>query len=186
MDKIKQWMYYFIIGIVSLVALVFLPMIGSEVGLAWSIPNTTVGWIVWVAIKLIVASINVLIFHSFMQQAKLNVKNDDHYKEANLILGRVKIKNYVPRSPAKWNAQQYGKKGTTIFITTTLATVALTQAILTFDWVSMLTYLFAIIMALILGVLQMKKAEEYWTEEFWKYAKLIEENDKENNNVNDR
>lgn len=39
----------------------------------------------------------------------------------------------------------------------------------------MLTYLFTIIMGLIFGILQMKRAEEYWTDEFWKYAKMIEE-----------
>lgn len=178
-DKIKQWMYYFIIGIISLIALTFLPMIGSTVGLGWNIPNTMVGWIVWVAVKIIVAVINVLIFHSFMCQAKLNVKDNKKYKEANEILGKIKVKNFIPRSPKKWNTQQYTKKGTIIFITTALATVALTQAILTFDWIAMLTYLFTIIMGLIFGVLQMKSAEEYWTDEFWKYAIMVKEQQEE-------
>lgn len=186
MDKVKQWMYYFLIGIISFVALLFLPMIGSQVGLAWAIPNTTVGWIVWVVTKLIIAVINILIFYSFMQQAKINVKNDPKYIEANEILGRIKIKNYIPRSPKQWTTKQYSVKGVTIFLTTALATVALTQAILTFDWLSMITYLFTIIMGLIFGVLQMKSAEEYWTDEFWKYAKMIEENNKEKENVNNR
>lgn len=75
-DKVKQWMYYFIIGIISLIALCFLPMIGSTIGLGWNIPNTTAGWIVWISVKCIVAALNVLIFHCFMQQAKVNVKDD--------------------------------------------------------------------------------------------------------------
>lgn len=179
MEKVKLYMYYFIIGIVSLVALVFLPMLGSTIGLGWNIPNTVVGWIVWVTTKVIVATLNVLIFHSFMQQAKINVKNDPKFIEAKEILGKIKIKKYVPRSPQKWNSQQYGKKGTMIFISTALATVALTQAILSFDYVSMLTYLFTIIMGLIFGVLQMKSAEDYWTNEFWKYAKMIENKENE-------
>ena len=154
-------------------------MIGSTVGLGWNIPNTMVGWIVWVAVKIIVAVINVLIFHSFMCQAKLNVKDNKKYKEANEILGKIKVKNFIPRSPKKWNTQQYTKKGTIIFITTALATVALTQAILTFDWIAMLTYLFTIIMGLIFGVLQMKSAEEYWTDEFWKYAIMVKEQQEE-------
>lgn len=178
MDKVKQWMYYFIVGIVSFVALVFLPMIGTEVGLGWSVPDTTVGWIVWATIKALVASLNVTIFHSFMQQAKLNVRDNPRYREANEILSRVKIKKYIPKSPKKWNTEQYGKKGVTLFISTAFATIALTQAILTFDWVSMLSYLFTIIMGLVFGVLQMKTAEEYWTDEFWKYAKMVEENNK--------
>lgn len=178
-QTLKLYTYYFIIGIVSLIALVFLPFLGSTIGLGWAIPDTVVGWIVWVAVKLIVAALNVLIFHSFMCQAKINVKDDPKYKEACEILGKIKRKNFVPRGPEKWTKQQYGRKGTMIFITTALATIALTQAILTFDYVSMLTYLFTIIMGLVLGILQMKSAEVYWTDEFYKYAKMIERENKE-------
>lgn len=170
MDKIRQWMYYFIIGIVSLIALCFLPMIGSTAGLGWNTPDTTVGWIVWITLKVIVAILNVLIFHCFMLQAKLNVKDNERYNEARNILRQNEVKEFVPRGPLQWNKEQYGHKGVTIFVTTALSTVALTQAMLTFDWMAMLTYLITIIMGLIFGVLQMKTAEEYWTDEFWQYA----------------
>lgn len=170
MDKIKQSLYYIIIGVVSFIALVFLPMIGSTVGLGWNIPDTVVGWIVWVGSKLIVSTLNVLIFHCFMCQAKINVKDNENYKKAREILTDVNLKEIKPRSPGKWNAEQYGKKGVTIFITSSLAVVALTQAVLTFDYISMLTYLFTIIMGLIFGILQMKTAEEYWTREYLEYA----------------
>ena len=173
MDKVKQWMYYFIIGIVSMIALCFLPMIGSDMGLGWNLPNTVVGWIVWVVVKVIVAVLNVLIFHCFMLQAKINIKENKRYVEAKEILRTNNVKQYVPRSPNAWNRQQYGQKGLTIFITTALSTVALTQAMLTFDWMSMLTYLFTIIMGLIFGVMQMKTAEDYWTDEFWQYAQKV-------------
>lgn len=184
-EFVQLYTYYFVIGIVSLIALFFLPFLGSTVGLGLALPDTVAGWVVWTVTKVIVAVINLLIFHSFMQQAKVNVKNDPKYIEAKTILGKMKRKNYTPRTPEKWVRAQYGKKGTMIFITTALATVALTQAILTFDWVSMLTYLFTIIMGLIFGVLQMKSAEVYWTEEFWDYAKMIERENNERDNNND-
>lgn len=174
MDKVKQWLYYCLIGIISFISLIFLPMIGSEAGLDWNIPNTTVGWIVWVASKLIMSIINILIFYCFMQQAKLNIKDNENYKKAREILQKQEKKEVLPKSPRKWSAEQYGKKGTTIFITTALSTVALTQAMLTFDYLSMLTYLFVIAMGLIFGVLQMKTAEEYWTEEYYEYALMLE------------
>lgn len=175
MDKVRQYLYYFIIGIISFVSLVFLPMLGSTMGLGWNIPNTTVGWIVWVATKLLVAILNVLIFYSFMQQAKINIKDNERYVEANNILRTIKVKDYIPRSPREWNIKQYSTKGVSIFFSTAMATVALSQAILTFDWISMLTYLFNVILGLIFGVIQMKTAEDYWTDEFWKYAKMVEE-----------
>ena len=157
-----------------MIALCFLPMIGSDLGLAWKLPNTVVGWIVWVAVKLIVAVLNVLIFHCFMLQAKINIKDNERYREAQEILRLIKQKEFIPRAPNAWNKQQYGQKGVSIFITTALSTVALTQAMLTFDWMSMLTYLFTIIMGLIFGIMQMKTAEDYWTDEFWQYAKMVQ------------
>lgn len=175
LDKARQWIYYIIIGIISAVALIFLPMLGTQVGLAWNIPNTTVGWIVWVAIRLIVSVINVLIFHSFMCQAKLNSKENENYKKARDILVVQKVKIVLPRSPRKFNTQEYGRKGTTIFLATAMATVALTQAILAYDWMSLLTYLFTIVMGLIFGILQMKKAEDYWTDEYYRYALMVQE-----------
>lgn len=174
MEKVKQWMYYFLIGIVSLMSLCFLPMIGSDVGLGWNLPNTVVGWIVWIVVKLIVAVLNVLIFHCFMQQAKINIKDNERYQEALMILRMINLDDYVPRGPVEWTTLQYKQKGVTIFITTALSTVALTQAILSFDWMAMLTYLFTILMGLIFGIMQMKTAEEYWTDEFWQYAKKVE------------
>lgn len=173
MEKIRQWMYYIIIGIISVIALCFLPMIGSSAGLDWNMPDTSAGWIVWVVVKVIVAVLNVLIFHCFMSQAKINVKDNQQYKEAIEILRLNEVKEYVPKSPNTWNRIQYTRKGVVIFITTALSTIALTQAILTFDWMAMLTYLFTIIMGLIFGILQMKDAEEYWTNEFWQYAQKV-------------
>ena len=89
-DRIKQNLYYIIIGIVSFLSVAFLPMVGSTIGLEWKLPDTTAGWIVWVVSRLIIATINVLIFHSFMEQAKLNVKDDAHYIEAREILYKNK------------------------------------------------------------------------------------------------
>lgn len=175
-----QYLYYFIIGIISFVALMFLPMLGTEVGLGWNIPNTTVGWVVWVAIRLAISVINILLFDCFRKQAKLNVRNNDRYVEACEILLRTRDKGKKPRSPGRYNAEIWGKKGTSIFISSLLATVALTQALLMYDWISMLTYLFTITMGIVFGIIQMKNDEIYWTEEFYTYALSIKEVDNDN------
>lgn len=171
-DSARQYIYYFIIGVISLVALVFLPMLGSTIGIDWNLPDTAAGWIVWSVMKLIVATLNVLIFHSFVQQGKLNVKDHPNYVEAQQILQKVHVKNAMPRSPAQFTGKQYGRKGVMIFLSTALATVALTQAALSFNWVDMLSYLFTIIMGIVFGILQMKTTEEYWRDEYLRYAKL--------------
>ena len=174
-EKAKQNMYYILIGIISFISVAFLPMVGSTVGLGWKLPDTPTGWVVWAISRLIIATINVLIFYSFMEQAKLNVAKDPHYIEATEILLKAKKADHTPRSPQKWQALQYGKRGTKIFISSAMSVVALGQAILSFDWVSMLAYIFTIAMGIVFGVLQMKKAEAYWTDEFYRYAMMIKE-----------
>ena len=183
--KIKAGMYYCIIAIISLVALFFLPALGSTVGLGLALPTTAAGWIVWVATKVIIAVINVLIFHCFILQGKLNIVKDPNYLEAQKILNALKIeKDKVPLSPRQWATQQYGTKGVSIFISSALSVIALTQAVLTFDWIAMLTYLFTILMGLIFGILQMKKTEEYWTIEYLEYAHYIENQQKSTEETN--
>ena len=177
-EKAKQNMYYILIGIISFISVAFLPMVGSTVGLGWKLPDTPTGWVVWAISRLIIATINVLIFYSFMEQAKLNVAKDPHYIEATEILLKAKKADHTPRSPRKWQALQYGKRGTKIFISSALSVVALGQAILSFDWVSMLAFIFTIAMGVVFGILQMKKAEAYWTDEFYRYALMIKEKKK--------
>ena len=174
-EKAKQNMYYILIGIISFISVAFLPMVGSTIGLGWKLPDTPTGWVVWAISRLIIATINVLIFYSFMEQAKLNVAKDPHYIEATEILLKAKKADHTPRSPRKWQALQYGKRGTKIFISSALSVVALGQAILSFDWVSMLAFIFTIAMGVVFGILQMKKAEAYWTDEFYRYALMIKE-----------
>lgn len=174
-----NYIYYFVIGIVSFLSVSFLPFIGSSADLGFVLPQTKAGWVVWVTVRVLIAIINVVIFYSFMEQAKLNIKDNSNYLEANKILSSIKDKDKrKPRGPNKWNKQQYSKKGTSIFLGSFLATIALTQAILTYDWVSMLSYIFTIIMGLIFGIMQMKSAERYWTIEYYEYALMKQEEEK--------
>lgn len=181
-QSLKQGMYYIIIAVISFISVVFLPMLGSTLGLGWKLPDTTAGWVVWGISRAIVATINVLLFHSFMEQAKLNIKDDKHYKEARDILVKVKKKERKPKSPAQWNAAQYGKKGTTIFLSSAMSVVAIGQAVLSYDWATALAYLFTLGMGIIFGIMQMKKAETYWTTEYYEYA-LMKKNMEEEQQI---
>lgn len=176
-SKITQWLYYMLIFVLSLIALIFLPMIGSAVGVGLVLPTTAAGWIVFIATKLIVALINILIFHCFICQAKLNVADNEHYKAATAILFDINRKLYKPKSPAQFMRIQYAGKGISIFILSILSVFALSQAILMYDWISLLTYLFTIVMGVIFGIFQMKKTELYWTTEFYDYAMEVKANE---------
>lgn len=177
MDKfeLKKYLYYGLVVVISLVVLVFVPMIGSDAELGFTLPKTPAAWAIYIVTKLLVATLNVLIFYCFMEQAKINVRDNEDYKKANDILKEIKVKEIIPRSPNKWNKQQWTTKGVTIFLSTALSTIALTNAILTYDYMSLLTYLLVITMGVIFGILQMKSAEAYWTNEYYQYALYYED-----------
>ena len=177
MDKfeLKKYLYYGLVGVISFIILVFLPMLGSQTDIGFTFPNTASGWCIYILSKLVVSIMNVLIFYCFMEQAKVNIKDDPKYIEANKILEKMFDKKYLPRSPKAWNTQQYSTKAVSIFFSTLMSAFVFTNAILTYDWVTALTYIFTLVFGLIFGVLQMKSAEKYWTNEYWQYAIMCRE-----------
>ena len=151
----RLYIYYGLIFLLSLCMLIFLPMIGSTQDIGYNLPNTKIGWVVFIVTKSVVAVINVLIFHCFICQAKVNVKDDPNYVEANEILGKLK-KEVKPRSPKQFFAKEYSVKGTTTFIFSALSVVALTNAILTFDAIAFISYLLTLIMGTVFGIIERK------------------------------
>lgn len=51
-----------------------------------------------------------------------------------------------------------------------MSVVAIGQAVLSYEWSTALAYLFTLGMGIIFGIMQMKKAENYWTTEYYEYA----------------
>ena len=181
----QQWRVYqnyIIIAILSFISVFFLPMLGTSVGIGFNVPDTWAGWIVWVLTKLCIIVVNILIFDQFVKQAKVNVRDNEKFIKAEEILNNIK-EEAEEILPAKMYINSlYKKKGITLGITTVLSIFGLTNAILTFDWVSMLTYIFTIVMALIFGWITMNEVEEIWTDKHYKYALKIK-NEKEIENV---
>lgn len=164
------YLYYILVGLLSFVALVFLPFFGSEVGMGFTFPTTPAGWIVYIAQQALMSLVNILIFHSFVCQSYVNVKDNTNYIKAKDILNSYDNKEYVPLTLQQFNRKEYGKKGVAIFLGTMLGGFALTQAILSYDYIRMLAYLFTIIFGVIFGIYEMKKYEEYLTDEYLKSA----------------
>ena len=175
----RQYLYYVIIGIFTFIVLVFMPMLGSSIDGGLKLPQGKGAWVMFVITRLFIAITNIIIFYSFMQQAKLNVRNNEYYKAANEILLKTKnAKEKKPMSPKKWETSQYLKKGTTIALGTVFALFSLSQAILTYKYTDLISYVILIFSATVFGIFQMKKAEIYWTTEYYRYAKMIEEENK--------
>ena len=179
-----QYTYYILVGAVSLVAAFFLPMLGSSIDGGFQFPEDVSGWIVFITTKVASAFINVLLLVLFVNQGKLNVRKEPKYLEARKIMDEVEKQRREkdPRSPSTYHRHLYEKKGITTFLTSVLGTFALTQAILTFDWVTFLTFGIVVMIGVVMGIITMKKVEIYWTEEFYLYA-LKEKEKQENDTV---
>ena len=166
--------HYIVIGILSLIAVFFLPMLGSDIGLGFNIPNTFAGWVVYIITKCCIVTINLLIFDQFIKRAKVNVKDNPKFIEAENILNSEIDYNEKIIPAEILIKKMYKNKMTTTAIFTILGVFGFTNAILTFDWVSMLSYTFTIIMGLVFGWIAMGDAEIIWIENHYKYAKKIE------------
>lgn len=183
-EKLKQNAYYILIFVVTLIALAVVPFFESALTGELTLPETVFGWITYAVSKLLVATLNMMIFHSFMQQAKINVAKDARFMEANAIMMKHKRAIYIPRSPKRWVRAQYTKKGMTVFVGTLAALVTIGEMILRFNLATFVTTCVTVVMAIIFGVMQMLTAEDYWTGEYWDYAKNVEkEQNKKDNNL---
>ena len=168
--KLRQNLYYALIAIATFVALVFLPMLGSNIGAGWNIPQSTSEWIVFITLRIIVSALNVFIYASFINQGKLNVSDDPKYLKAQELIAKSDNKENIPRSPKKFNATEYGRKGVMVFFSTAASLFALTQAILSYDMAALVTYIITIVGSVVFGIFEMKKVEIYWTHEYLEYA----------------
>ena len=146
--------------------------------MAFTFPTTPAGWVVYITQQAIMALVNILIFHSFICQSYINVKDNPNYIQARDIFHKDN-KEYIPLTLAQFNRKEYGRKGVFIFIGTLLGGFALTQAILSYDYIRMLAYLFTIILGIIFGVYEMKKYEEYLTYEYLQSALYYQKKEEE-------
>lgn len=173
-QKINLNFYYCLIFILSLLVLfvapMFSPNVNSDAALGFDVPKTPVGWAIYIVTKLFVACVNLLLFHCFVKQARLNILDNENYKKACEILRKYLPNEYHPRSERQYFSQLYRKKGILIFLTSVLSAVVLTNAVMAFDLTSFVTYVITILMGLVLGVMKMKDVESYWTGEFYDYA----------------
>lgn len=170
MEELKNNIYYILIFVLSLLTLLVAPLFGSTVGLTFMLPNTPAAWAVYIITKLFVATVNVMLFHCFVRQGKVNIKDNPKFLAAQEMLGKLHLTYSSPRSPSMFLRQIYVKKGTTVFLTSLLTAFVLTNAILTYDITSLVSYSITIIMGIIFGILKMKDVETYWTEEYYNYA----------------
>lgn len=177
-EKFSLNFYYCLIFLLSLlvmtVAPMFTPSANTDLGISAIFPHSVIGWAIYVCTKVFVGVVNLLLFHCFVKQAKINIKDNEKYIAACKIYDMYHPKEYNPRGPKQYFGQLYRKKGVMIFLTSMLSAVVLTNAILSFDVTAFVIYCMTILMGVIFGILKMKEVEVYWTSEFYDAAVLLQ------------
>lgn len=165
-EYFKQYMYYGIISALVVVALVFLPMLDTNGAMGFSMPETTLGIIAYVVIRCIVGVITFLIFISFDEQGKVNILEDERYKQAYNKLLVARDKDYIPISPSLYKLRTRGLKGITLSVSMIGTAFIIIECALSYNYSILIAYALTIFMSVITGVFQMMKSSTYWVEEF--------------------
>lgn len=168
-EAFKNYKNYGIIIVLTLITVTVFPLLGTSVGMEANYPNTVAGWVVWSVIKIALCVDNIFIFQAFVDQAELNVQYEPRYIEARDIVRKYRIGKYNPMSPEERRKKMFSKK-IIITVLTSLISVALTEAILHYNFADLIAYTISMIMAIVFGILSMADQEKYWVEEFYDYA----------------
>lgn len=165
-EALKQYMYYGIISLLIIVALVFLPMLDTDGKLGFKTPESPLGWVSYIVIRCIVGVITFLIFICFDEQGKVNILTDERYINAYNKLYSTRDSKYIPMSPKAYKMKTRGLKGITMSITMIGTAFIVMETILTYNYSVLMAYALSIVMSCITGIFQMNKSSCYWTEEF--------------------
>ena len=180
-EQLRQFTYYIIIAAISLLTIIVFPLIGSgsSISIEQCFPTTQIGWIIYIIERVLVIVMNLTIFTSFIQQAKVNIKDNPNYLKANEILQRHHPKEYIPRSESKYLGQTYTTKGISLALTTVASLFVIGSAILNYDYMILIATTFSVVTTIVMGVIQMRKTELYYTTEYYDYANYIEKSQAE-------
>ena len=169
--KLKQYTYYIIIAVISLLSLIVIPLIGTDLpDIKAAFPSDAIGWCLYIGERILVIIMNFIIFDSFVKQARINIKDDENFKKANEILAKNKPKEYRPKSEKKYLSEIYLKEGTSLVITSVMSLFVIGTAILNYDYMLLIATTFSVISCIVFGILTMKKVEIYYTGEYYDYA----------------
>lgn len=176
-ETVDKYAYYIMIILIALLAVFVPPLclgaISGDFSLAF--PTTLSAWIVWGIVNgsSIIANISILVL--FKLQAKKNCLEHPNYIKATEMLDELsRIKQlYIPRSPAQMDIEEYVKKVVFIILFTLGSFIAISNLIISFDILTLISTLISMLTTLIVSWTSMLNNEEYWTKEYLNYAVYV-------------
>lgn len=173
--KLKQGVYYVLVALLSITALIVFPLLDSStLSFASAFPATPTGWTIWAIERALIVIMNLLILTLFIKQARVNVKDNEKYKKAIEILEKYKPKDYRPISPKEYYGKLYIRKGTTLSITTLASLIAIGDAVINYNYLLLVATAVTILFAVVFGIISMKDTEVYLITDFLTYCEELE------------
>ena len=203
-EELKARVNFIVIGITSFISIGIIPFLttafdnaSDEDIIAAAFPNSTIGWIVWAIFRSMIVVINMCIFIAFVNQGKLNVTNNETYKNAMIKWVEIQVfkgkrskkhKTALYLTPKQHYAKLYSQKGLALAIGSFASLFTITFMVLNWDLATFIVIVITVALALLFGFLQMAKEEMYWTSDFVirteiEYKKMQEEIKEEKENV---
>lgn len=180
-EAFKNVSLYIIIALISIIVVFIVPLLSGclhgDIGM--NFPTTMEGWILYWTINGGTTAGNIALFVLFKTQAKINCKKHPNYIKANEILKKHREeKGFIPRSPNEMNLKEYMTKISMIVIFSVMSFIAITNLVISFDFITFLSCALSTIVALFMGWVTMIKNEAYWTDEYLEYALYIDKQSK--------
>lgn len=164
--------------ILTLVATLLVPLLGSYATGKALYPETTIGWIIYFTSAIAVALCSLMIYLALHNQGKLNVKDEEEYIKAKELhlknFERMNGKEIIPVDPFKWEKVTKIKKGIFQTLGIFLGLLGFGLAFLTWNNTQFISSCISIVMALSFGLVHMGDVERMFTEGWLEWELYVE------------
>lgn len=164
--------------ILSVIATILVPLLGSYATGTTQFPETIPAWILYFTCAIAISICSLMIYLALHNQGKLNVKDEEDYLKAKDLhlknFERMNGKEIIPVDPFKWEKKQKTQKG--IFQTLGIFFGLLGFGLGALCWNNnqFISATFSIILSIGFGLVHMGDVERMFTEGWLEYELYID------------
>ena len=164
--------------ILSLIAMFLVPLVGSYASGTTQFPQTVPAWILYFTCAIAVSICSLMIYLALHNQGKLNVKDEEEYKQAKELhlknFERMNGKEIIPIDPFKWERKQKTLKGIFQTLGIFFGLLGFGLGALCWNNSQFISSTFSIILAIGFGLVHMGDVERMFTEGWLEYELYVQ------------
>lgn len=164
--------------ILSLIAMFLVPLVGSYASGTTQFPQTITAWILYFTCAIAVSICSLMIYLALHNQGKLNVKDEEEYKQAKELhlknFERMNGKEIIPIDPFKWEKKQKTVKGIFQTLGIFFGLLGFGLGALCWNNSQFVSSTFSIILAIGFGLVHMGDVERMFTEGWLEYELYVQ------------